>query len=137
MREIIYQELINDGELADMGFSEANVFPNYGWETLPRDKVFLIIRFAEQEIISGHIGRGPEVVEVWAHMPKEFGSDIASLRDTLLVVKDIVLGLEGAKGYGYEITSVGFDGLGGDLSDPGYNTFTKNISFRILSHPVG
>lgn len=137
MRELIYDALVEDQVLIDLGFDDDHIMPNYGFEDVPRDKMFLIIRFSEQEIIAAHIGRGPEVVEVWCHMPKEVGNDMVAIREVLTEVKDIIMGLEGQSDSRYRITAVKFDGMGGDLSDPGYNTYTKNLAFRVLSHPVG
>lgn len=137
MREMIYDALVNDQGLADLGFDEDHIMPNYGFDDVPRDKMFLIIRYAEQEIVATHIGRGPEIVEFWAHLPQEVGNDMVSVREALRVVKDIITSLEGQSDGSWRISAVKFDGMGSDLSDPGYNTFTKNLSFRILSHPVG
>lgn len=136
MRELLYDALVSDQELYDMGFDEDHVLPNYGFDSVPRDKMFLIIRYSEQEIISTNIGRGPQVVEIWAHRPQELGGDILPIRDALAVVKEIVMGLENQQDDKYRISAVKFDGQGADLNDPGYNTYAKNLAFRILSHPV-
>jgi len=137
MRELIYQALVSDQSLIDRGFDSGHIFPNYGFSQIPRDKMSLVIRYSDQDISASHIGRGAESVEVWVHQPKEIGNDMVVLRDTLLDVKEVIMSLELQSGFGYRITSVKFEGFGSDLSDPGYNTLTKKMAFRILSHPVG
>ena len=137
MRELIYQALINDAALNELELNESNIFPNFSMKQAPRQTRFLIIRFEEQAIKNRKLGRGPEVVTIWCHQPEEMGTDFSKIRDILLVVKAAVLACRDEQGYGHYITDVKFNGMGGDHRDPGYNSFTKNIGFEILSHPVG
>lgn len=138
MREIIFEALSNDSVLfADYGIDLDHVFPNYAVETTPRDNCFIIIRYEEQDLVRPAIGRGPHIVTIWVHNPKELGTDVVILQEVLEEVKAIMVGLSGESDGKYEITDVRFTGMGGDLSDPGYNTFTKNAGFEVLYHRVG
>lgn len=136
MREIIYQALVSDAALNSLGYNESNIFPNYAFDgTSPRDTMFLIIRFGEQNIKAAQ--RGPVLVEIWVHRPEEMGADFDAIQKLGEEVRDCILPLVSETGGGYRITDVRFNGFGGDFKDIGYNTFTKRMGFEILSHPLG
>ena len=138
MREIIFDALAHDADLFDdFGIDEDHVFPNYAIDKTPRDNMFLIIRYEEQDLTNFAIGRGANILTIWAHRPKELGADMTMVRDLLEEVRVILLGLVGQTDSSWRMTDVRFTGYGGDLSDPGYNTFTKNAAFEVLCHRIG
>ncbi|QGJ91011.1 tail terminator [Gordonia phage Yikes] len=142
MIEALYDLLVNDGDLADEGFDDESIFPNFtihneGPITSPRDKMFITVKYGEQAVRSNVMRRGPEVIQFNVHRPVELGPDYRAIRDVLDIIIAIMAEAESFTFQKYRITNTRFMGLGADLRDPGFNTFTKGVGFEILSHRVG
>jgi hypothetical protein len=131
-RRAVYQALINDTTLNNQGIVEATVFSNYSKDETPvRGRPFLILRWQERPM-RGNL-QGPQILTVWAHLPREDSTDYAALDSILRRSTEVLTAMEHVDGVdGYIVTSIRATGEGGDLVDPGYNTITKNAAFEVL-----
>lgn len=132
-RTAVYQALVNDSELNDLGIGEDQVFTNYAMDQSPsRHERFLILRWEESRF-TPVMRKGPQRVTVWAHSPVQLSSDFIDLDKILDRVKVVLTAMEHVDGGdGYIVTHVDFTGSGGDLRDSGYETITKNSAFEVL-----
>ena len=132
-RTAVYQALVSDSDLNDMGIGENQVFTNYSMDASPsRHERFLILRWEESRF-TPVMRKGPQRVTVWAHSPVQFSSDFVELEKILDRVKEVLTAMEHVDGGdGYTVTHVDFTGSGGDLRDNGYETITKNSAFEVL-----
>ena len=134
MRAAIYESLSTDPALLALLGGEANVFPNWGFDTVPVDnKPFIIIRFGNLESGKGH-HRGPRVVSFWAHYPKAVSSDFGLVDAMLKEVDRIISGMEHVPGGdGYTVTTTLKQGEGSDFYDDSYRTITRSADYLVLS----
>ncbi|QXO13676.1 tail terminator [Gordonia phage DumpTruck] len=142
MIEVLHDLLVNDAELADLGFDESTIFPNFaihneGPINTPRHQMFITVKYGEQVVKSNVMRRGPEYITFNVHRPAELGSTYGPIRLVLDVIVGIMQSAEGATFGGYKITHTRYMGLGADLRDPGFNTFTKGVGYEILAQRVG
>lgn len=135
-RALVYSKLAGDSALAVMGMER--VESNWYSDNSPtRSSCFLILRWGEVENPRFDRGNHTVPLTVWAHMPEEVGRDFGGLQRMLDRVKDILTSIELEAGSdGYEVTSIRWQGMSGDLQDPGFKTSTKNALFSVLSHPI-
>lgn len=128
----VTQALANDPELNAMGISFENIFSDYAMEEVPYRGKFIILRWGMQNatpVING----GPESLTVWVHQPDEMGSDYGEIKKILIRCREVLLGLEHELGEdGFSVTSVRFEGEGGNMNDPGFHTITRNALFQVL-----
>lgn len=131
-RQAVYAALNLDSELHSLGIPQGNVFPNWSMDGSPtRDALFLILRWEENPIVG--IFSGPRILTVWAHCPRNIATDFAVLDLILRRVKTILTSMEHVAGTdGYTVTTIRATGEGGDLTDPAYDTITRNSAFQVL-----
>lgn len=132
----VYQALTADPELNALGIDEDGVFSDYTLESAPRDGRFIIMRWGTQSY-RAVAQTGPTNMVLWVHQAEELGSDFTEINKIHHRVREVLVGMEQVLGVdGVKVTSVEFDGLGGNLRDPGFHTITKNAGYRVLLHPV-
>lgn len=139
-RSAIYQALSNNAELNALGITAETIFPGYSLDGTPtRTSPFLILRWGEHgyilpgDVESSRPARGTRTLTIWAHSPREVGSDYYLLDLILKHTKDVLTAMEQVNGDdGYVITCVRATGEGSDLSDPAYNTIMRNSAFEVL-----
>ena len=138
MRAAIYESLSTDPALLALLGGEPNVFPNWGFDTVPVDnKPFIIIRFGNSESGKGH-HRGPRVVSFWAHYPKSISSDFGLVDAMLKEVERIVSNMEHVPGAdGYTVTTTFKQGESADNSDDSYRTISRSTDYMVLSRFTG
>ena len=134
MRAAIYERLSTDPELLGLLSGEPNIFPNYGFDTVPVDnKPFIIIRYGNKEVAKG-IRRGPRVVSFWAHYPKFLSADFGIIDDMLKRIDQLVSTMEHVPGGdGYTVTSALLQGEGPDHYDESFRTITRSADYLVLS----
>lgn len=144
-RDAIYQAIINDEDLNELGIDATTVFPNYALDQRPTDNgIFLILRWESQPYVGAStlggfgsgtgMGRGARDLTVWAHLSREESSDFTRL-DAVLDRLDIILvDMEHVSGSdGYTLTCVRPTGRSSDLRDDGFDTITRNAGYKILA----
>lgn len=144
-RDVIWNVITTDTELNALGIDSSAVFPNYANDKRPRDDgPFIILRWENQSYLGAStlggfgsgtgMGRGPRDLTVWAHLPREISSDFTRLDEILDRLDDILSPLEHVDGDdGYTLTCVRATGRGGDSTDDGYSTITRNAGYKVLS----
>ena len=138
-RSVLYQALNADPVLQGLGVVGA--YPNYDLEVSPsRTQPFIIYKLQESKFFgilrSGNdgTGRGPRIVTVTAHVPKEMSTDYTIIDLILDRVAEIFGVLEHEAGTdGYILTNIRHTGNGEDATDPGYDTITRNSAFEMLA----
>lgn len=115
------------------GFAKGGIHPNYALEKAPSKRdTFIILRWGNQNL-RGRNGRGPRSLEVWAHTPQSVSTSYLEIDRALERVRHILTAMEGIPGTdGFVVTSIGFAGEGPDLTDPGFDTITRNSAFEVL-----
>lgn len=139
-RAAVYDALLADTALTNLVPAQ-NILVNPNLDGRPSNLTpgaFLVVKWEEQAVEPVFFdggARGPQVLTVWAHYPEEKSTDYVRLDNILEEVKKVVLSLEDTKGLDNRtVTSVGFSGVSGDLTDPAMKTICKTQSFRVLSH---
>lgn len=139
-RAAVYDALLADATVVNL-VPAANILVNPNLDGRPSNLnpgAFLVVKWEEQAVEPVFFeggARGPQVLTIWAHYPEEKSTDYVRLDNILDAVKKVVLSLEDTAGAdGRTITTVGFSGVSGDLTDPAAKTICKTQSFRILSH---
>ncbi|UVK63821.1 tail terminator [Gordonia phage LilyPad] len=128
----VYQALSNDATLQSLCGGTDFVFPDYTMEEAPRDRPFIILRWGAQDVTRG-IRRGPVDLTIWAHQAREDSSDYTLLTQILYHCKTILEQMDQTPGAdGVRVNDVIFQGNSGNLYDPGFQTITKNSSYRVL-----
>lgn len=116
-----------------------NVLTNWSGEGRPNvlsPGGFIVLRW---ESITRAFKRiaGPRDLTVWGHYPIEKSDDFSHIDEILSRTKDVLCDIEDfAGGDGYTVTCVDYFGESGDLKDPGFQTITRNMTFRVLSRPT-
>lgn len=137
MSGAVFQALEQDSSLTALLGTGDRIFPDYSMETAPREGLFLILRWGAQNVTLPGGGRGPQSLTVWAHQPRENGSDYTRIRTILRRVQEVLEGLGEASGDdGLAVTDIKFQGDSGNLMDPGFQTITRNSTYRVLLHLV-
>lgn len=135
MSGAVHSALKNDPFLIQQDVAE-HVYTDYSMETAPRDGLFIILRWGSQNVTPG-IKTGPETLTVWVHQPREHGSDYTVVRQILRRVQQVLEGLEHVAGAdNLSVTSIDYQGDSGNLFDPGFQTITRNSTYRVLLHLV-
>lgn len=116
-----------------------DIYANYEIESSNgpnfRDRMFAVLRFGGKE---GKVGtHGPTDLDVWVHMPEEMGSDFVTIDNVSNRIIEIITGLEQEDGAdGQTLTVAKYMSSGGDFTDPGYKTVTRNSTFQLVFRPT-
>lgn len=134
-RTAVFEALIGDEDLNDLGIDEDSVFHNYTLEERPVSHgPFMILRWGDSDR-SPFIGvKSPVRLTIWVHYPIEETNDFSKI-DRLFDLCDVTLEkMNGEIGIdGYTVTCVRSTGRSGDLKDDGFQTISKNASYEVLS----
>lgn len=132
----VYEALSNDSLLNELGIDGDGIFSNYASTTVPREGRFVVLRWGNQQF--SHAAKtGPTYLTVWVHQPDQMGSDYTIVNKIHARISAVLQNLEHALGDdGVSVTSIVFDGLGGELYDPGFSTITRNAGYRVLLRMV-
>lgn len=138
-RAVVYDSVINNSDLQALGFDSAHVLVNYDGEQRPSvafsgtQFMFMVIRWGTQEF-DPRMFRGPWHFDIWVHMAQEFSSDFNRIDAVIEILDDVftnILDTPGADGR--SVTCIDLEGRSRDLSDPVYQTFCRNTSYKMIS----
>lgn len=96
------------------------------------DAHFIIIDFQESTIAFKNVF-GPQVMQVWVHVPLDIDRDYSQITKILNQVNRLILPLEQAVGSdGVRVTQVEAHGRSRNTIDPGWATATRNALYGVL-----
>jgi hypothetical protein len=134
-RAVIFNALKNDAELQGFWPTGIPVWGSSSADSPGRKNPFIIISFRGRTKAFG--GTGAEDVAIWAHLPKEIGRDYTLIDAIIKRVNDIMLSFVDVVGSdGWALSGASWLGTSADLFDDGYNSWTKNTTFRVASRYV-
>lgn len=138
-RAVVYSSIINNSDLQGMGFDNAHVLANYDGEQRPgiafsgTQFMFMVIRWGPQAF-DPRLFRGPWEFDVWVHMAQEFSSDYNRIDAVIEILDGIFTNIIDTPGDdGRSVTCIDLAGRSRDFSDPIYQTYCKNASYRMIS----
>lgn len=94
----------------------------------PAEQLFLTIHWEDRT--QSFQARGPETLVVWVHDKQRDYGRVDQVIIRLITILEAAVHLVGSDGT---LTQATWTGTSGDLFDDGYNTVTKNVSFRVSS----
>lgn len=128
-RAAIAGAIVNDSQIQMLGYIQSDVYGPNAIDTPSRDRHFMVVRW--EEILQTIKGKGPEVVSIWVHGPKELTRDYGLIDATVTRLKEILMAAEHVSGAdGWTLTAASYVGASGDLFDDGYNSLCRWIRFR-------
>jgi len=136
-RAAILDAILTDSQLIDLGFNDSNVLPNYDGDQRPSDKMFMVLRWEENDTgIQGDdatLQHGWRNLAIWVHMYREFSTDFDHIDDTLDILDGVLSAIVGVTGADNRtVTCVEPQGRSRDLKDDGYQTYCRSASYRIV-----
>lgn len=138
-RAVVESSIINDSRMQALGFTQDYVLVNYDGEQRPTITLdtnmfmFLVIRFGPQDI-DPRMFRGPWHFDIWVHMAQEFSSDFNRIDSVIEILDDVLTSIVDTPGAdGRSVTCIDLEGRSRDLSDPVYQTFCRNTSYKMIS----
>jgi|SRR6516162_267972 hypothetical protein len=135
-RAAIYDAILAESLLTDLGFSKDTVLVNYDGDQRPSDTMFMVLSWGNE----GEGLRGDDIcfipvktLTIWVHVYKQFSTDFVRI-DNVFNILDAVLGnmieVDGTDGV---TLSQAIPGLRSrDLRDDAYQTICRSSSYRIL-----
>lgn len=134
-RAAVYAALRDDPVLtSDFNIGVWNIFGRNTIDVPPnRTDPFVVLQWSSREARPKH-GRGPRILTIWIHIPKQASQDYADIDPILDRIVAIMAGLPGTKGSDeYTVNDVRYTGDSEDLLDIGYDTIVRNAAFEVLS----
>ena len=136
-RAAIYDAILADPNLINLGFDKDSVLVNYNGDQRPTDTMFMVLSWGnDAEGIRGDDVFSVPIksLNIWVHMYRQFSTDFVRI-DNIFDILDCTLGqmieVNGADGY---TLSQAIPGLRSrDLRDDAYQTLCRSSSYRILS----
>lgn len=129
MSGAIYFAISDSQELRDLGVE--NVLSDYEGELISRDSLTVILRWGSQNY-QRVVRTGPRDLDVWVHMPAEMGTDFTMINRALNEITKIIESIGEEPGPdGVSVTEAVKVGASGNIHDPGFNSFTRNYSYRV------
>jgi hypothetical protein len=119
---------INTALLAAPGVSVDQVWAANALDT-PTAWPFIMHRWEETAVAFGLVGT--ETVTIWVHDKPGDYSQINAIIAWMKTALTSMVHVDG--GDGYIVTCVDWTGESGDLWDDGWETITRNASFRVVS----
>jgi hypothetical protein len=128
----VFALLSTDNALHLLGFSVVNFFGGNSADDPP--KPFVVVRWEAMET-PGFPQRmtGPQIVTVWFHDRDRAYERIDAAIDRTKAILSVQTHYVGTDGY--TITQCDWSGDSAELWDDGYQTVTRNTSFRVISRP--
>jgi hypothetical protein len=135
-RAAIYDAIVNEPLLTDLGFDKSSVLVNYDGDQRPNDTMFMVLTWNQDS--EGL--RGDDIcfipvksLTIWVHVYKQFSTDFLRI-DNVLNILDAVLGsmidVGGTDGVTLSQAIPGIRSR--DLKDDAYQTICRSSSYKIL-----
>lgn len=130
----IYESIVGDEQLQDLGIAEGRVFELQSVDERPVDTgYFVIINWQESMLYPLSILRAPRVMTVWVHTPQDETRDYRLIDRILNRIDDILLPIEHKIGSdSMRVTCITKQGRSGNLIDDGWKTITRNATYGVL-----
>lgn len=134
-RTAVYNALVTDQTLNDMGIDETTVFVNYSLDKKPSVVgPFVILRWENEEQAPFGRVQSPRVLTIWVHYPLELGPNFVMVDARLEAIDNVLLAMEHVTGTdGQTVTCVRATGRSGDLKDEAFQTICRNSAYQVLS----
>lgn len=137
-RAVVLDAITTDDRLIELGFDTDNVKPNYDGDQRPSDKMFMVLRWEEDDTgLQGddaQLQHGWRHLTIWVHMYREFSTDFVRIDNVLNILDDVLSGIiDRAGGDGVTVTCVEPEGRSRDLKDDGYQTYCRSATYRIVN----
>lgn len=136
-RAAIYDALLADQRMIDLGIDRDSFLVNYDSEVRPVDRTFIIMGWANDEVgLRGDdiFTRKTKIASFWVHILKEDSTDFGRIDAILNILDDIYLPMIHVDGQdGQTVTCVEFAGRSRDMQDDAYQTICRSTSYRILT----
>lgn len=134
-RAAVFSLLTTDHDLREFGLTEDTVFSNHAIDGSPRFSYFAILKWSNT--ITGVGGARVRNLEVVLHRAKDIGTDFGDIDNMIERIISVLTEATHVVGDdGWSLTMCRFIGIGSDLTDSGYNTITRGVSFDTLSRKV-
>ncbi|AKU45316.1 hypothetical protein MADRUGA_26 [Mycobacterium phage Madruga] len=96
------------------------------------DGYFITVNMEELAISNSAISRGPRTVTVAVHHPRSGDADYAPITNYLNQIDSALLPIENEMGAdNVRVSQVARGGRSGNLIDEGWNTITRNATYRV------
>lgn len=132
---VIYEKIIADTILNDLGISDGRVFELQSVDERPfNEGYFLVINWQESGIPTfSAISRSPRIMSVWVHTPMDRTRDYAQIEKILNRIEILFFNLEQQTGSdGIRVTCIIKQGRSGNLIDDAWKTITRNATYGVL-----
>lgn len=132
----IYESIVDDNELQNLGISEGKVFELQSVDERPVDSgYFVVINWQESTVYSNNTGinKAPRFMMIWVHTPQDETRDYRLIDRILNRLDDILLPIEHKTGSdGMRVTCITKQGRSGNLIDDGWKTIARNATYGVL-----
>lgn len=137
-RDAIYQALLAEQRLIDLGFDVTSILPNYDGDQRPTDTMFMVLSWGDETL--GLRGNDTEITRtfrpltIFVHMYRDWSTDFVRIDKVISIIRDILDHMiHRSGGDGYTLTLADFASASRDLRDDTYQTLCRSVSYRILS----
>ena len=135
-RAAVYDTILADQRLVDLGFDKDSVLVNYNGDQRPTDTMFIVLSWGNDT--EGL--RGDDVFFVpiknmtaWVHMYRQFSTDFVRIDSVFNILDNILSNMIEVTGADGVTLSQAIPGLRSrDLRDDAYQTLCRSSSYRIL-----
>lgn len=136
-RAAIYDALLDDQRLIDLGIDASSLLVNYDGDQRPNDTLFIVITWnPEDNAFSGDdvVQRRFKNATIWFHIYREESTDFKRIDDVMDIVDDIYSNMIHVAGVdGQTVTLIETAGRSRDMRDDIYQTICRSGTYRILS----
>ena len=138
-RAAVYDALLADQRLIDLGFDSDSVLINYDGEQRPTDEMFIVLAWQNEDPgLQGDdtFRRNFRNFTIWMHVYREFSTDYGRVDSTLDIIDDIfenMIHVPGADGQTVTLVEVPPGNRSRDMRDDAYQTICRSAAYRVLS----
>lgn len=134
MPSVIYETLVNDAGLNNLGIDSERVFESQSLDSRPvSDGYFITISFEELVISNYAIDRGPRTVTVAVHHSMDVDRDYRPLDQILNRIDQVLLAIENLSGEDkVRVSQIKRQSRSGNMIDEGWKTITRTSSYGVL-----
>lgn len=129
MSGAIYNAIDQNAKLRSLGVGD--VYSDYESETISRDHLTVILRWGAQQY-QRSVRTGPRDLDVYVHMPKEYGTDFTTINLCLAEITSTLEEMEQVVGPdNVVVTEAVKVGSSGNIYDPGFESMSRSVSYRV------